>query len=168
MADEDAIPGTSRLIDTDGGLATPHASQSSKADVILRPAPSSDPDDPMNWSSRRKALSCVCMCAYTLTVGIASAAIYSVLEPISDATTLTLSDLNAGTGYMFLLFGWACLFWQPLASQYGKRPVFLISVLATSMIQVWAPHTTTNGQWIANKILQGVFRREFGEYQSFL
>ena len=35
-------------------------------------------------------------------VGIASAAIYSVLEPISDATGLTLGDLNAGTGYMFL------------------------------------------------------------------
>ena len=35
-------------------------------------------------------------------VGIASAAIYSVLVPISEATTLTLDDLNAGTGYMFL------------------------------------------------------------------
>jgi hypothetical protein len=39
-------------------------------------------------------------------VGIASAAIYSVLTPISDATNLTLDDLNAGTGYMFLAFGW--------------------------------------------------------------
>ena len=33
-------------------------------------------------------------------VGIASAAIYSVLEPIATDTGLTLSDLNAGTGYM--------------------------------------------------------------------
>lgn len=52
-------------------------------------------------------------------VGIASAAIYSVLEPISAATGLSLSDLNAGTGYMFLAFGWGCLFWQPIALQYG-------------------------------------------------
>lgn len=37
---------------------------------------------------------------YTFTVGIASAAIYSVLEPIEQATGLTLGDLNAGTGYM--------------------------------------------------------------------
>lgn len=57
--------------------------------------------DPLNWSPRRKALSTVCMCVYTLMVGIASAAIYSVLEPISDATGLTLADLNAGTGYMY-------------------------------------------------------------------
>jgi len=22
---------------------------------------------------------------------------------------------------------------------------------------IWAPHATTNGQWIANKVIQGVF-----------
>lgn len=33
----------------------------------------------------------------------------------------------------FLLFGWGCLFWQPLALQYGKRPVYLISMLATTV-----------------------------------
>ena len=40
------------------------------------------------------------MTRYTFTVGIASAAIYSVLEPIAQDTGLTLADLNAGTGYM--------------------------------------------------------------------
>ena len=85
--------------------------------------------------------------SYTLSIGIASAAIYSVLEPIAKDTGLTLGDLNAGTGYMvrrfpypcgantkgrqFLLFGWGCLVWQPLALQYGKRPAYLLSMLAT-------------------------------------
>ncbi len=65
----------------------------------------------LNWSPSRKTLSVSCMCVYTLMVGIASAAIYSVLVPISEATNLTLDDLNSGTGYMFLAFGWGCLFW---------------------------------------------------------
>jgi MFS family permease len=56
---------------------------------------------------------------------------------------------------MFLFFGWGCLIWQPLALQYGKRPVYLLSMLATLATQVWAAHTTTNGQWIASKIVQG-------------
>ena len=97
------------------------------------------------------------MCIYTLMVGIASAAIYSVLEPISEATGLTLADLNSSTGYMFLAFGWGCLCSQPLALRFGKRPVYLVSILATLVIQVWAPYTTSNGQWIANKVLQGFF-----------
>ncbi|ORY16304.1 MFS transporter-like protein [Clohesyomyces aquaticus] len=124
-------------------------------DIVLVPAPSADPDDPLNWSPRRKTLSTVCMCVYTLMVGIASAAIYSILEPISEDTGLTLNDLNQGTGYMFLFFGWGCLVWQPLALQYGKRPIYLLSILATMATQLWAPYTKSNGQWIANKIIQG-------------
>jgi len=70
-----------------------------------------------------------------------------VLVPISLETGLTLANLNAGkaqyhvsviinadipgTGYMFLFFGWGCVVWQPLALQYGKRPVYLFSILAT-------------------------------------
>lgn len=44
---------------------------------------------------------------------------------------------------------------EPLALQYGKRPVYLFSILATMGTQIWAPYTRTNGQWIANKIVQG-------------
>lgn len=69
--------------------------------------------------------------SYCLFVGIASAAIYSVLVPITEVTDLTLGDLNAGTGYMFLFFGWGCVIFQPLALQYGKRPVYLFSMIAT-------------------------------------
>ncbi|PSN60646.1 MFS transporter-like protein [Corynespora cassiicola Philippines] len=135
-------------------MSARHAAGGQK-DIVLIPAPSSDPDDPLNWSPGRKALSTTCMCVYTLMVGIASAAIYSVLEPISTETGLTLYDLNQGTGYMFLFFGWGCLIWQPLALQYGKRPMYLLSILATIGTQIWAAHTKTNGQWIASKIVQG-------------
>ncbi|KAL1310666.1 hypothetical protein AAFC00_000932 [Neodothiora populina] len=41
--------------------------------------------------------------------------------------------------------------------QCGRRPVYLFSILATMAIQLWAPYTKSNGQWIANKILQGFF-----------
>ena len=76
------------------------------------------------------------MRSYVIAIGIASAAIYSVLVPISDVTKLSLGDLNAGTGYMFLAFGWGCLLWQPLAQRFGKRPVYLLSTLTTVVSSV--------------------------------
>ncbi|MCJ1256428.1 hypothetical protein MMC24_004249 [Lignoscripta atroalba] len=147
MEKHNFIPGTVHLVDLEGTMLAKHAT-GGQHDIVLVPAPSDDPDDPLNWNPRRKLLSTAC---------IASAAIYSVLEPIAEDTGLTLGDLNAGTGYMFLFFGWGCLVWQPVALQYGKRPVYLFSMLATLAIMVWVPYTTTNGQWIASKILQGFF-----------
>ncbi|TAQ88303.1 hypothetical protein B7494_g3391 [Chlorociboria aeruginascens] len=100
--DTTVIPGTVHLVDLEGIIRAKHASEAQLKDVVLIPAPSGDPDDPLNWSPQRKIISTVSLSMYTLMVGIASAAIYSVLEPISDDTGLTLADLNAGTGYMFL------------------------------------------------------------------
>ncbi|KAM5354916.1 hypothetical protein ACJ41O_001562 [Fusarium nematophilum] len=152
----DFIPGTVHLVDLDGTMQARHAEGGTR-DIVLVPTPSDDPDDPLNWSHRRKTLLLSCLCVYCLAVGIASAAIYSVLVPISAATNLTVNDLNTGTGYMFLTLGWGCLIWQPLAQKLGKRPVYLLSLLGTLGMMLWAPHATSNGQWIANKVIQGLF-----------
>nr|QFR37161.1 MFS transporter [Cyberlindnera americana] len=151
----DAIPGNTHLVDTDGHLAARHAKGNSG--VVLIPTPSDDPDDPLNWTPKRKWWSVFCMVVYVYGVGIPSAAIYSVLTNIADETDITLSQLNSGTGYMFLFFGLGCLVFQPLALQYGKRPIYLISTLATALICVWAPYSKSNGEWIGSKILQGFF-----------
>jgi hypothetical protein len=150
----DAIPGTIHLVDLEGTMHKAHAS-GSNSDVVLIPTPSADPDDPLNWSPRRKMLFNISLQIYVLTIAIASAVIYSVLIPISMETPLTLGQMNAGTGYMFLAFGWGCLVWQPLALQYGKRPAYLLSLLMTMAIMVWVAYAKDNGQWIGSKILQG-------------
>lgn len=51
------IPGTVHLVDLDHTLHTRHANG---GDIVLVPTPSSDPNDPLNWSPRRKILSTLC------------------------------------------------------------------------------------------------------------
>jgi hypothetical protein len=53
-----AVPGTVQLVDIDHTLNVRHAGN---GDVILVPAPTDDPEDPLNWSPRRKLLSTVCI-----------------------------------------------------------------------------------------------------------
>ncbi|RMX88007.1 hypothetical protein D0869_01949 [Hortaea werneckii] len=159
--DERFPPGTVRLIDLDGNVEGRHADGSSEKDVVLHPMPSEDPEDPLNWSFKRKQLatSCVIMqvFAYTLMVAIPSSIVYSVVTPIQEATSLVLDDLNLGTGVMFLCYGWACILWQPLALQYGKRPTYLVSMAANIAILASAPWCTVRSTYLANRCLQGFF-----------
>lgn len=97
------------------------------------------------------------MCVYVWFAGMANSIVYSVIVPLSEALNITVGDINAGTGYLFLLAGWGLLFFQPFALQYGKRPTYLVSMLATMALALWGPDAGSNGQWIAKNVLGGFF-----------
>lgn len=49
----------------------------------------------------------------------------------------TITDCIPRGLAVFLLLGWGLLFWQPIALKYGKRPVYLISVLGAIGTSIW-------------------------------
>lgn len=60
VIDHTAIPGTLTLVDVDHVMNTHHLAHGDR-DIVLVPTPSNDPDDPLNWSPRRKFLATVCV-----------------------------------------------------------------------------------------------------------
>lgn len=93
-------PGTVRLIDTTGEQASKHAEGKGQQDIILVPHPSEDPEDPLNWTFKRKLLATSCVVVYTIAAAYPSSAVYSVVTPIRAGTSLSLTDINNGTGIM--------------------------------------------------------------------
>lgn len=147
------VPGTIFLVDD----AEIHHDANHDGAVVLHPHPSTDPEDPLNWSRARKYLAIWMVYLYVFAIGIATAVQYSVLTQIADETGITVSQLNLGTGLMFLFLGWACPIWQPLAIAYGRRGVYIVSTILSIIPMVWAPYSNGAGQWYAHRILLGIF-----------
>jgi hypothetical protein len=61
------VPGTVHLVDLEGTMHAHHA-QGTNRDIVLVPAPSSNPDDPLNWTPRRKLVSLACLCTYVVYI----------------------------------------------------------------------------------------------------
>ena len=51
------VPGTVHLVDLDHSMRARHAGD---GDIVLDPAPSNDPNDPLNWTPRRKLMALIC------------------------------------------------------------------------------------------------------------
>ncbi|KAF5967084.1 transporter protein HOL1 [Fusarium bulbicola] len=110
-------PGTFRLIDTHGKMTGQHADGEGEDDIILVPQPSLDPEDPLNRTFRRKVIQTSCVVLYTIVIAIPSSAAYSIVTPLRKETSLSLQDINNGTGIMFLFYGWGST--APLCKEAG-------------------------------------------------
>ncbi|KAF7562642.1 hypothetical protein G7046_g1497 [Stylonectria norvegica] len=145
------VPGTILLVDES------HVATHRKDAVVLHPQPSSDPEDPLNWSRGRKWMAIGMVYLYVFAIGICTCVQYSALTEISIAQNISVTQLNLGTGLMFLFLGWGCLIWQPIAMTYGRRGVYIISLVLSIAPTIWSPFSHGSGQWLAARILLGVF-----------
>jgi len=88
------VPGTVLLVDLAGSQSGgKHASD--RSDIVLVPQPSADPEDPLNWSRKRKMWSLAMVFVYTMGVGIPGTLHYSVIADISNDTGIPTVDLGA-------------------------------------------------------------------------
>ena len=64
---DDIVPGTVHLVDVDNDIHGRHLD--GDQDIVLMPKPSSDLEDPLNWSQKRKGLAIGMVYCYTIGLG---------------------------------------------------------------------------------------------------
>lgn len=102
----DFVPGTIRLVDVDHRKDHEGGPYIGNDAIELVPTPSSDPEDPLNWTRKRKMINLISLNVYIFCVAIATTLHYSVLADITRDAGIPTSDLVQGNGVMFLLLGW--------------------------------------------------------------
>jgi hypothetical protein len=137
-------------------------------EIILIPAPSSDPNDPLNWPQWYKywmaAVICfaMLMCNF-LAAGPSIAMVQMAMDFFPGAHPGKNPELfNAAVAkvaYFFtataLLQGLGNFFWVPIANKYGRRPTYVLSYAMYFATAVWLCFEKSYGGFLAGRILMG-------------
>ncbi|KAJ5233098.1 hypothetical protein N7468_006054 [Penicillium chermesinum] len=102
----------------------------------LDPVPSTDPADPYNWPLWKK-VSNLSLVAFHACMGTFTAAsIICAYEDIAIDLGVSLQRVSYLTSLQIAILGGAPLFWKPLSSRFGRRPIFLLSLILSCVCNV--------------------------------
>ncbi|KAJ8102303.1 major facilitator superfamily domain-containing protein [Lipomyces tetrasporus] len=157
LAAHERVPGTVHLYEAIHGIDQfPSANLKRQGNIILVPQPSDSPNDPLNWTTRKKDFVLFIICLESIMA--------STVSPILASSTIVLVlYFKENFQRIALLTGWhlvgaaiASVFVTAIFVKYGKRfpYVFASAVLVGS--SAWAAVATSYKSLLGARILQGV------------
>lgn len=123
----------------------------------MHPTPTSDPNDPLNWSTWRKTVNFSLVSLYLFLTFIQLDTGFTAWQSYqAELPDITIDFLNnsVAAGYAGLAVG--CIFFVPLVHKYGRRPVYIFSILLQLGSCIWAAVTYTRGDFVGNNLLAGL------------
>lgn len=124
--------------------------------INLFPIPTSDPDDPLNWSAWRKFVNFGIVCSFILWTFVQLDIGYTAWGPMIDelGTTVDLLNASAAGNYAGLAVG--CIFFMPFVHKYGRRPLYIFSNAVQLAGCIWQALVRNNGDIVGANILTGL------------
>ncbi|PFH62040.1 hypothetical protein XA68_15363 [Ophiocordyceps unilateralis] len=130
LAHADPPPGTVELL-------AEHGADGKDGEVVLIPAPSDDPNDPLRWPMWRKCLHFGLLVAMTTAI-FTSLSIQTIFwtQMEQDMINVTIQDLANAQAVQLVGLAVGCVVFMPPATKYGRRSVYII-VMAIAAISAW-------------------------------
>ncbi|RDW64326.1 uncharacterized protein DSM5745_09737 [Aspergillus mulundensis] len=114
-----------------------------------------DPNDPQNWSTISRLTTYLTICFYTFLANVNSSNFTVATKAIVQEFGVSQTQAGELVCFNVFLFGLGNIFWVPLMRVVGKRPVYLMSMLLLSMMNVWSSRASSYGELLASRILSG-------------
>lgn len=124
--------------------------------VNLFPIPTSDPDDPLNWSSIRKFTNYAIVCSYILWTFVQLDIGYTAWGPMIDELDTTVDILNAAAACNYAGLAVGCIFFMPFVHKYGRRPLYIFSNAVQLAGCIWQGLVYTTGDIVGASIVTGL------------
>ncbi|KAF1991444.1 MFS transporter [Aulographum hederae CBS 113979] len=122
----------------------------------LHPQPTSDPLDPLNWSSGRKhGILAIVMALYFMFTYITTTTVPSFPQ-IQEQFNITVDQLNWTVAIPALGLAVGPLIWSSLADIYGRRIIFIIGTITALAATIGVAATGDYGGYMAGRFFQGL------------
>ncbi|KAL1884968.1 hypothetical protein Plec18167_001625 [Paecilomyces lecythidis] len=127
----------------------------SKSGVVLRPQPTNDPNEPLNWPQWEKYTTYLVVCWFTFLSFMNSSAFTVAVKAIIKEFDKTPTEASYLTSLQVLMMGFGALFWMPMTRKIGKRPVYLASILFLCITNIWSYFSKSYGNLLASRLVGG-------------
>ncbi|KAJ5288986.1 hypothetical protein N7478_002016 [Penicillium angulare] len=148
------VPGTVYLVDASHTLRD--AAHAGKQDIILLPQPSHSLADPLNWSRAKKFWSLCLISAYACIFSFGENNTGASWTLISEDTGVSINNMNGGSALNYLLLGFFNIIWIPSAMKFGRKIVFILSLLVLCAGSIWGGLYHGVAQYFISSALQGM------------
>ncbi|KAK4548426.1 hypothetical protein LTR36_009336 [Oleoguttula mirabilis] len=109
----------------------------------LDPVPDMSDADPYNWPKSRKVTNLTLVAFHAMMATFTASSIQSAFEAIAIDLDVSLTKASYLTSLQIAILGVAPLLWRPLSNRYGRRPIFLLSLVCSIVGNIGCANSPT-------------------------
>ncbi|KDQ20585.1 hypothetical protein BOTBODRAFT_61695 [Botryobasidium botryosum FD-172 SS1] len=156
------VDGGSGQTDGKGELVDAYpASESTSIEIknshgdILRPTPSADPKDPLNWGPWKKRLVLFFVCSFYFLFTFITTVTVPTFFQLQSMYNTTYAEITYTVAVPALALAVSPLLWSPLADIYGRRPIMITGCLLALVATIGTAVAKNISAYMACRFLQG-------------
>lgn len=123
----------------------------------LDPLPGPGDADPYNWTNWKKVANLILVAFHACMSNFTAASIIPAYQDIEKDLNVSLQQTTYLTSLQIAILGAAPLFWRPLSNRFGRRPIFLLSLICSLICNIGCAKSPTYGSMVACRALVALF-----------
>ncbi|KAI1073473.1 putative MFS transporter [Whalleya microplaca] len=147
---QDVIPGTEIIF-----TGREHG-EDFAAELVLIPRPTSNTEDPLNWSPTWKGIVIFNQFVFVFVSIMTPLSISPMTQIFQKEFDKTLPEVNMLFGAAAITLGFANLLVVPAANAFGRRPVILVCSVICILANIWQGLVTSYPSFIGARVISGV------------
>lgn len=123
----------------------------------LDPIPGHGDADPYNWSKSKKVTNLLLVAFHAMMATFIASSIQSAFQNIAEDLHQSLQRTTYLTSLQIAVLGGAPLFWQPISKRYGRRPIFLLSLICSMAGNIGCAYSPSYASMAACRAITAFF-----------